>query len=262
MQENKPRTGASMKKNPVIHVLIILLVQPACQESNNKPVPQPQAVQLGDCSVLANKDTIFAIASSILELKSNENIWNLSSLDSSKFYAIDDHFTSSATKERLVLIGGQAGASAGSANNLLLLLSCTDSIRVLWSGQVGNIEQNGIRDLNGDGIREIICESEMVWMGECSEYYHIFNFEKGKLRTLFEASSRSVLDCGLDCLGATYKQGDTIETTLACTLVPNRERRYQVQQIRTVKVHNGGVTNDEIKMNLTTAVDTVFIDLN
>lgn len=262
IQENKPGTTESMKRDLFGRVFILLVTLAACQEPVVKAASNPAPKPSIDCGILADKGVVCSIANSILESGDNENIWNLSTLDTTKYFTVEDYFTNKAAKDRLVLIGGEAGLSAGSANNLMLLLSCTDSVRVLWSGQVGNIEKDGIRDLNGDGIREIICQLGMTWMGECSEYYHIFNFKKGQLQSLFQASSSSVLDCGLDSLGATYKQGDTIETTLACTLVPNRERRCQVQQIRTVKVHNGGVTNDEIKMNLTTAVDTVFIDLN
>ena len=217
--------------------------------------------QLFDCNSLTDKKVIFEISKSIIEKKDNEQIWNISEIDTTDFFTTEDYFTNPKTKNRLVLIGGNAGMSSGTADNLLILFSCSDSLNILWSGQVGDFYQTDILDLNGDGIKEIVCNSSMMWMGECNDNYNIFNFKDGRQNFVFTSHSTSVLDCGLDNIGKLYKLGDTLELNLDCSLIKLKDKEFSVRQIKTTKIHNGGQTDEEIMKNLKVIIDTTTINL-
>jgi hypothetical protein len=90
-----------------------------------------------------------------------------------------------------VLVGGSAGMSSGTANNLLILLACLDTLKIICAGQVGDIDQSDIRDLNNDEIKEIVCRSSTMWMGECNDSYEIFYFNGGKQNFLFSTLHQS-----------------------------------------------------------------------
>jgi len=165
-----------------------------------------------DCNRLTDKKVIYEIAKSIIN-SNNENIWNLHDIDTTDFFTTEDYFTNSETKNRLVLIGGEAGTSAGTARNLLILFSCTDSLNVIWSEQVSKFTQDDIVDVNGDGIKEIVMNTGWAWMGEIGDYYEIFNFKDEKKNDIFTARSKSVID-GDEFFGYPefYKRGDTLES--------------------------------------------------
>ena len=199
-----------MKLYVNIIIIIFILGFLACNNNIDKTTRNEKSF---DCSSLSDKKAIFNIANSIIDKNDNKEIWNLSKIDTSKFFILDDYFTNPYKQNKLVLIEGEAGLSAGSANGLLILFSCSDSLDILWSGQVGNIEPSDIKDLNGDGIKEIVCTSETIWMGECIKNFDIFNFKNGTQNFLFTAKSYSVLDCGglEEILADHFKQGDTLE---------------------------------------------------
>jgi len=240
-------------------ILFIILFTFSCNtKDSDKKIKKEQQF---DCNSLTDKKLIYKIAKSIINKHDNENIWNLSEIDTTTFFTTEDFFTSPTIKNRLVLIGGNAGLSSGTADNLLMLFSCSDSLKVLWSGQIGDFKQSDIQDVNGDGIKEIVCKSSLIWMGACNDSYDIFNFKDSKQHFIFEAHSRSVVDCGFDNLGDLYKQGDTLEKKLECSLIRCNEKKYNIQQIQTTKIHNGGRTDDEIIKNLKVIMDTVNIKL-
>lgn len=220
------------------------------------PPPAKQKVHFS-CNLLLDKQFIDSIARSVLD-KGNEHIWNLSAIDTSEYLSTEDYFTNATTKNRLVFIGGEAGLSAGTAHNLLILFSCLDSLSIVWAGQIGDFD---MLDLNNDGIKDIVCNSGTTWMGECNDSYDIFNFKGSDRHMLYSARSTSVLDCGQDSLGDVYKKGDTLESKFDCSVVRPFGKHYLVQQIRTIKIHNGGETNRDITKNLLITKDTTLVAL-
>lgn len=142
-----------------------------------------------------------------------------------------------------------------------MLFSCTDTLKLLWSGQSGPIDRTSIMDLNGDGIMEIMCTSSMIWMGECADLFYIFNFKGGKQKLLFRKRSVSFIDCGMELSNTHFDAGDTLENTFNCSLEKLNDREYFIKQIETTKIHNGGNTEEEIIKNAKTTTDTVNIAL-
>ncbi len=243
-----------MKLIPIILTTIVVLGLFACNQTANKE-------NQFDCSSLTDKQVIYTIAKSIIGKHDNKEIWNLGEeVDTSDFFTTEDYFTNPRTKNRLVLVGGNAGMSSGNADNLLILFSCADTLSILWSGQIGDIDTSNIIDLNGDGIKEIICNSGRIWMGEYSENYTIFNFKGGEQNYLFKARSISFLDCGRDDFEI-FTPGDTVEHILECTLVQLNDKAYTVRQVQTTKIHNGGKTENEIIKNLKVFIDTITVNL-
>jgi hypothetical protein len=90
---------------------------------------------------------------------------------------------------------------------------------------------------------------------------NIITTKYGKQHTLFNAVSTSVLDCGREDFGTLYKKGDTLETHFDCSLLRAGDKKYEVRQIRTIKIHNGGHADEEILRNLKVSVDTIITAL-
>lgn len=247
-----------MKRHANIIIIVLTLGLFACNNIADKPTKKEQQF---DCNSHTDKKVIYKIAKSIIDKHDNEQIWNISEIDTSDFLTTEDYFTNPKAKNRLVLIGGNAGLSSGTADNLLILFSCSDTLRILWSGQVGDFNQSDIIDINGDGVKEIVCNSSMMWMGECNDNYNIFNLKDGIQNFVFTSHSNSVLDCGRDNIGVLYKLGDTLELNLVCSLIKLNHKEFSVRQIKTTKIHNGGQTDEEIIKNLKVFVDTTTIKL-
>lgn len=214
------------------------------------------------CNSLSNKKVVLKIAKSILDKDENDQIWNLSEIDTTKFLSVEDYFTNSNSKNGLVLMGGLAGTSAGTANNLLILFSCSDSLRAIWSGQISEFARSDIADLNGDGVKEIVVVTGSMWMGECHNSYSIFNFKEGRQNYIYSARSKSVLDCGNDTINEAHKQGDTLAHQFDCSLLKVNNSEFKIRQIETIKIHNGGANDNEILNKLLVKVDTTEIKIN
>jgi hypothetical protein len=213
-----------------------------------------------DCNSVISRKMIYYIADSIINKTENDEVWNLSEIDTTNLFSTDDYFTNNKTKNRLVLVDGSAGMSAGTADNLLILFDCTDSLKIVWVGQVGDFQESDIRDLTNDGVKEIICTSEAVWMGECSKSYSIFNFKNGKQIFIYSNYSSSVLGCGYNNLDE-YKPGDTLETEFDCSVLSRGNSEYAIQQIRTIKIHNGGDSTEAVINDAQLQKDTMLIKL-
>lgn len=248
-----------MKSNLFISAFILLIVYAAC----NNPEPRTVSDQKSkfDCRTLVDKKTIYNIAQSILDSGNSEHIWNLSEVDTTAYFTTEDYFTNTVTKNRLVLIAGTAGMSAGTASNLLILFACSDTLSIVWAGQVGPFTKADIKDLNNDGINEILSSTDWMWMGECGSSYYIYSFKNGKPHSLYEARSSSFVDCGNESLNQIFKKGDTLANQISCSLL-QKDNGYVMQQIRTVKMHNGGETDEDILKNLAIRTDTAIIGLN
>lgn len=254
-------------KLPLITSMIFLLtILFACNTGQeNKPNGQPVRAQVQahkvDCNVITDKLYIYNISNTIIDKDQNGRIWNLSEIDTADFFTTEDHFINATTKNRLVIVGGEAGLSAGSANHLLLLFSCADSLRVVWYEQTGKVTAADITDVNGDGIKEIISNTGGVWMGECFDHYSIYNFKEGNKNTLFSAQSTSLLGCGHDDMAEAFKKGDTLENRYDCSLQKLNDKTSVVRKIQTVKIYQGGETEEEINNRLKVVVDTTTVRL-
>lgn len=240
-------------------IIIAITINMSCNSNGNQN--NGKESNGFDCNLLTDKSFIYGIGTSLIQRHDNDEIWNLNEIDTTDFFTTEDYFTNSTTKSRLVLTGGVAGMSSGSADNLLLLFDCSDTSRLIWSGQTGDFTQDDIIDLNNDGVKEIIGISEGMWMGECNESYYVFNFKGGKQNFLFNANSWSVIDCGYENLHELYTVGDTLDKTLQCMLEKQNATNYAVQQITTVKLHNGGANNEDVLSKVIIASDTTIIQL-
>jgi hypothetical protein len=234
-----------------IALLLLFCLLLACKEER-KPDSETAARHL------PAKKELLRLADSIVKAKANENIWNLSEVDGTAIFIAEDYFTSSKTKSAVVLINGSAGLSAGSADNLLMLLEYHNNrYSVSWAGQTGDFDNAGIKDLTNDGVKEIVSENGMVWMGGCYDYFTIFNFKGGERNKLFTAESVSVIDCGLEDYGEKFfAQGDTLENVSVCKIIPVG-KAFAVQQARTLRLINGGTTNQQIIAKLKVVIDTI-----
>lgn len=143
----------------------------------------------------------------------------------------------------------------------LMLFACSDTLMIFHVGVEGSIEPGDIGDLDGDGVPEFVCRSSVMGLGECETGYAIINFKGGRRNELYQVYASSLLDCGLDDLAARTSEGDTLDTKYNCSLVRQENSRFAVQQIRSVKVHNGGSTDNEIRKSLVVSTDTVLVQL-
>ena len=214
-----------------------------------------------NCNLLTNKKYLLALGDSIIEKHDNNKIWNLSNADTTEFFTIEDYFTNNKTKNRIVVLGGNAGISAGSAHHLFMLFECKDTFKILWSAQEAPINDTCIADLNNDGIMEIVTLSGATWQGTSWETYEIFNFKDNKKNVLYSSQSNTVIDCGGPDLGEAHKPGDTLELQSDHTLVPASDKHFSVKQIRTIKIHNGGSNTEEVLKNIKIIRDTIVTRL-
>lgn len=210
-----------------------------------------------NCEAKFTKEELIAVGQAILNEGGNENIWNLHELDTSEFYTLDDYFISATEKSKLVLIGGIAGGSAGSSDNLLMIVDCyEDEINVRWAGQFGDIIKRGIVDVNKDGIKEIISNSFSVWMGECNDFNTVYNFSNLDDIISFRSHSYSFIECGAIDL-KNHSKGDTLQLDIKFDLITEEDRSF-VEEHRTIKIHNGGTTDEKILKNLLVKTDTIY----
>lgn len=244
----------------VYHLIVFISISYLFSCKNN-PNPTEADKQITENNLFKNKITLANLALNILNEKTNSNIWNLSDLDTNSIITYEDYFTDAENKTQLVLINGAAGLSAGTNQALLILLSCTDTLNVLWSGQTTAFNNDDIMDLNGDGIKEIATTSSSIWMGTCSETFNIINFQNGNRNILFQAESISYIECGLPDLTAQFKIGDTLENMRSCSIIKDEQNNFQVEEIHTVKVFNGGTTNESVVDRVNITIDTLHISL-
>jgi hypothetical protein len=217
-------------------------------------------VQTSLCDSLDSKAFIYSLSESIIGDKSNSNIWNLSDVDTSNIMVIKDYFISRESKNKLILVSGSAGLSAGSASNLLILFACSDTPAVIWAGQESGFLQNDIRDLTGDGIKEIVCTTTAQWMGECDNIFEIFNFRNGNKNSVYKAHSISIIDCGGE-ESYEHSKGDTLEDLYNCSIIELKGQQFAIQQIHTVRIFNGGTKEHEILARSLISSDTATIRL-
>ena len=264
-----------------ILILVAVAITFTGCHSGNKPViantslddignHQPSSLDIMNldsirCTDLSNKEVGLLIGNNELERDpgdSTSNIWNLRDLDTTNYFSVEDYFTNEHTKNRILLLHGNAGMSAGNANYLLLLLSCKPVVKVLWAGQVAPFTPNDIVDVNHDGIKEIIIHTNSMWQGEINEDYSIFNFRGNRRYFLYERQSLELdLENIITGEGPHAVAGDTLKEWYDCTLI-NNDNKYQIKQVKTLHICNGGSTDYDIEKLMKVMVDTTYINLS
>lgn len=242
-----------MRYSALLSLLTLALV--SCQTKPEKTCQE----------YLKDKKQLDSIAKSVIEEwranpdSSPYQIWNLGEADTSHVTYYEDYFTNPKTKNTLVLMQGEAGLSAGSAHNLLMLFDCSaHRPGVLWAGQFDEFTPTNIRDLNGDGIKEISTRDFTTWMGECSETFAITNFKDNKRNTLYAAHSFSVFDCGSDDSSFTrYTLGDTLTKQVDAKILPLGNGKFRIRQITTSTLFDGKGTVTQLYSGDKWARDTV-----
>lgn len=210
------------------------------------------------CSL--TKAEALVIADSILEAGNNDQIWNLYEVDTLDYFSMEGHFTSPKSISRIVFLGGKAGGSSGSSDNLLLLLSCSSPQKVIWAGQVGPISQENIQDLTNDGVLEISSNSGSTWMGECTDQYRVFNFYNQQLKEVYSHQSFSRVSCGRESY-ASMLEGDTLAVQFNTSFI-KKTSETQVQQIKTTSIYKGGESEEEVIKKMSVTCDTIYVQLH
>jgi hypothetical protein len=139
-----------------------------------------------------------------------------------------------------------------------MIISCqNDKIHLDWFGQEGELLDENFRDLDGDGIKEIIVEKSMMWMGECVDNYEILNFQSGERNVHFATRSYSVIECGGEDL-LFFKKGDTLAVQIENKIIA-QDQAFIVKQKRFIKIHNGGESYEAVVKNMIERTDERYI---
>ncbi len=241
--------------NKILLLIMTLMSLVSCQNEGNKLKPNPNEF---NCQNLLSPHFIDSLAKKILLNHDSKTIWNLSSVDTVDMKVYEDNFVSASYKSKLIILQGEAGLSAGNANKLYLILTCqNDEIHLDWFGQEGELRDENFRDLDGDGIKEIIIEKSMMWMGGCEDHFEILNFQSGERNVLLASRSYSLIDCGVESFQS-FKKGDTLEIQIQNTIIQD-ENYFVLELAREIKIYNGGLSYTDIVRRLIEKKDTVFI---
>lgn len=208
------------------------------------------------CEDLDNPAVIYALA-----LEEQEN--DFPAFDQLDFFTVRGHFSSTESEQILIRIESHAGVSCGTCCNMLLLYSCENKIRKIWSGYTGNFTRENIRDLNQDGLLEIESGCGFTWSCTLGERLTIFNLANGKEHVLYESYSENYMNeaCG-DQMRAPYRNGDTISYFFHDKLIdPDEDGIYEVRRIRESNLFRGGKTEAEMNQRMQTVMDTVIVAL-
>jgi hypothetical protein len=185
-----------------------------------------------------------------------------SSFDTSQIVAVSGHFIDNKSLQTLVWIADYPMPSCGDGCNLVMLFSCDHVARMIFSTTAGVFSKEDVRDLNGDGVLEIIAGNSICRMGECHEHYEIFNLADTAKNVLYHAHSFSyVEETWGDNYEGYFKKGDTISVAISPTLVDAGNGILKIKQVREVKTYNGGKTIDGIRADLITGFDSAVVSL-
>lgn len=214
-----------------------------------------------NCNVLTNKIKLFAIADSLLKIKYHPNIINLQTIDSSDVIIFEDNFIFPDKKSTMVFFSAEAGFSSGNSTYLLILFHCKNGkAEIIWSGQENLFNKKNIKDLNADGVQEVVNISGAAWMSSENELFEIINFKNATRNVLYSTLSNTQRDYFEEDW---YQLGDTISCVYQNKIIDAEDSRIiKIQQIKTVKLFNGGTTQKEAfkksKIEQTTAL--IFIE--
>lgn len=169
----------------------------------------------------------------------------------------EGHFTRKDEKQLLVSLPGSANGSSGNAQNMAMLLSCSDPTHAIWASQVGDLQ---VIDLNGDGLMEIVESVNIVWMGACNDFYEIYTFRNGKKETMISRESLSRVNCGGETDTPRFSKGDTVSNMYDCRLTHDPLGNWQVMVIHEYAINKtNSKTEKEIVPKLTYQTDTNFV---
>lgn len=211
----------------------------ACQSNKNE-------TSGAICNTTVDKSEIIRVAMDLVNNNDGEIIWSLTEIDTLGIVIYEDHFVSAECKNTLAIIDGYTmSMSSGNADKLLLLFSCDEMPKVLWFEQGPEVSPDDIVDLNGNGLKEIILKSQSLWMGNCNDAYEIISLSKGEKKTVYKANSYSRIDCGGLIEMLELNIGDTLSNMNEFQL-ENEENGYNLRVDNTIKIYNGGNTEDEI----------------
>ena len=196
------------------------------------------------CNELKINSKLFSIADSILKIETHPNIVNLHSVDTTDVTVLEDYFIYPDNKSKMVFFVGEAGFSSGNSNCLLILFHCTNnSAKIIWTGQSNLFKKENFKDLDGDGVKEIINTSGANWLSSRNELFEIINFKNGKRKTLYSTLSNTQRDYFEEDW---YCLGDTISCTYKNTILESDNAGIiKIKQIKTIKLYNGGKTREE-----------------
>lgn len=243
--------------------ILFFFVLTAIAGCNEKAEPLSSNETHKECTE-PTKVFIYQKSQEIISEKINKKIWNLSEIDSADIQILRGHFSKTEEIEYLAVCGGKAGLSSGDADNLILKISCNknnNQFSVDWVSQGSKIKQEDIKDLDKDGLDEIIQTNSYTWMGECGETIHIFNLKNNRLNTLYKSTARSVIDCGGSFAG--YSQvRDTLATEVKIELKDtNNDGIFELIENKKFLIHNGGTTEEEIIAGLISKEKVNLLDL-
>ena len=241
-------------------LIIILLLIISCNNSNKShqtdyPVKETEILKIAKmsksiytCDELQNNKKLYSIADSILQLETHPNIINLHVIDSTDITVFEDYFIYPDKKSKMMFFSGEAGFSSGNSTYLLILFHCKNAkAEIIWSGQSAMFVKNNIKDLNGDGVKEIIISSGAAWMSSEVELFEIINFKNGKRNTLYSTLSNTQQD---------YFEEDwyCLDDTISCTyknmiMDSGKAEMIKIKQTKTVQLFNGGKTKEEAFKN-------------
>ena len=207
------------------------------------------------CDDLDNRKVIYDLASQEIDASSGITF------DTSDVLVLRNHFISKDTLTTLILVQEQSLAYLLDKPCLLLLYNCRNVVRQVMNETTFGFSAKDIRDLDDDGVVEIISKSDYAGMGECSNTYRIFNFKNGKENVLYESGGYSHIDC-LGDNDTRFKNGDTLGLEIADELIPTQNPKvFEVKEIHKYKICNGGKTAEEIVKKEIVTGDSVFIPL-
>ncbi len=208
------------------------------------------------CEELGNKKIISHF---IEEARSEIGVFETA--DTSNMFLVNGHFTDKNSTQTLVWIEAYGLPSSGDGSNLLMLFSCGKNAKMIFCTTCGVFSKNDIRDLNGDGLSDMISESSIDRMGECHDDYRIFNLKDIKMNLLYEARNDSYI-CDSSDNYDFLKRGDTIERSISHQLTDkNNDHVFEIRQVRKITTFYGGKTKSEIAKREKTTVDSCIIPL-
>lgn len=203
-----------------------------------------------DCTTLRDKNALVKFGDSIISSQGLESEFRLTDFDTTNVFVTEDYFTNSTSKSKLVVFYESVAFGRSSLSNFCMLFTCNDFLKLEWSGSVGVISENGIRDLNGDGIKEIEFDSGYTGQGITEGIYEISNFKNGKKNEIYSAHSFSALGQTFEQLAAYSKKGDTIEDSFSISILKMKDHKFMVKQVDTFKIFNGGENENEMMRKL------------
>jgi hypothetical protein len=230
-----------------LSILILLFSQISCETSQEN-------YQISIKRLICKK------SQTLLQDEHIKQIWNLHSIDTTDIKIFKGCFLKAKENVFFISIGGNAGASSGSANRLNLIAHYNDSLIVDY-GEQGALPDT-ILDFNNDGIDDFYFEFGSAWMGSCNNNYIIKSYANKFEHILFQRYDESVIDCG-GFLEELYKYKDTLSTTRKFKFIDlDNDKKIEIIMFKDYEIYNGGKSEQEILASIKTSrtIDTIKIN--